>query len=76
MTAHYKIRCSLLTDDTISSSVQAMADNHSVGFVNMVCYEGRIVVINLQVNKFRPLIMIQKFDALLCLISTVHSKDL
>ena len=72
--AHYKIRCSLLTDYTIRS-VQAMADSHSVGFVNMVCHKGRIVVIGVWVNKFRPLIMIHKFDALLCLISTVHSKD-
>ena len=73
--AHYKIRCSLLTDDTIRFTVQAMADSHSVGLVNMVCHKGRIVVINLQVNRYRPLIMIKMFDALLCVISTVHSKD-
>ena len=41
ITAQYDLRCSLLADNVIRSTVQVTADSHSVGLISTICKQGK-----------------------------------
>ena len=41
ITARYDLRCSLLADNVVRSTVQVTADSHSAGLITTICKQGR-----------------------------------